>query len=341
MRETTDVIIIGGGPAGAAAGIAALGSGLRVSLFEAAGTPREKPGETLHPGIAPILDRLGILAGAEAAAGWRPDGQWTAWNAPPELSRYGVDECGAWRAFQLNRAMLDTLLLERFVALGGDLVRPAPALVPMVTAGRVAGVVADRRVVRAPLTIDASGKRGLLRRALGLTVRAISRPLIAHYGYRRGFFDAHPMLVGDGDGWTWIAQVEPGKIAWVSLLLQGGKEPRRLPDALAAMPECGRPGATDVTWRMADRLAGPGWFLAGEAACTLDPAASQGVLRALMSGMMAAHHAAQVRTGATHAVEAERSYSAWLQSWFQHDAARLLTLYRTHAKNFPATLFYA
>jgi flavin-dependent dehydrogenase len=127
----------------------------------------------------------------------------------------------------------------------------------------------------------------------------------------------------------------------VSLSLEGGKKPRWLPDALVALPEYGRPGAADVTWRIADRTAGPGWFLAGEAACTLDPAASQGVLRALMSGMMAAHHAAQIHTGASQPTVAERSYAAWLQSWFQHDAARLLMLYRARMKDFPATLFHA
>jgi flavin-dependent dehydrogenase len=45
----------------------------------------------------------------------------------------------------------------------------------------------------------------------------------------------------------------------------------------------------DVTWRIISPAAGPGFFLVGDAVAVLDPASSHGVLKALMTGMMAAH----------------------------------------------------
>lgn len=38
---------------------------------------------------------------------------------------------------------------------------------------------------------------------------------------------------------------------------------------------------------MARAVAGPGWFLAGDAAAVLDPASSHGVLRAVLTGFRA------------------------------------------------------
>jgi hypothetical protein len=50
----------------------------------------------------------------------------------------------------------------------------------------------------------------------------------------------------------------------------------------------------DVSSSIANPTAGPGYFLAGDAASIVDPLSSHGILKALMSGMKAAHHSATV-----------------------------------------------
>jgi flavin-dependent dehydrogenase len=73
--------------------------------------------------------------------------------------------------------------------------------------------------------------------------------------------------------------------------------------------------------------AGPGYFLVGDAAFVLDPASSHGMLKALMSGMMAAHLAADViGSGACAGAVAER-YDAWLTHWFRRDCEELRRRY--------------
>ncbi|CAA9514798.1 MAG: hypothetical protein AVDCRST_MAG67-3023, partial [uncultured Solirubrobacteraceae bacterium] len=62
-----DVAIVGTGPAGAAAAIACARSGLRVALLERSRLPRERPGETLHPGVEAPLRELGVLERVLAA----------------------------------------------------------------------------------------------------------------------------------------------------------------------------------------------------------------------------------------------------------------------------------
>lgn len=85
------------------------------------------------------------------------------------------------------------------------------------------------------------------------------------------------------------------------------------------MTDQGPVRAADVTWRMAERVAGEGYFLVGDAAAVLDPASSHGVLRAIMSGMMAGHLASQVVRDEISDSFAVDHYQKWLTNWFRHD----------------------
>jgi flavin-dependent dehydrogenase len=82
-----------------------------------------------------------------------------------------------------------------------------------------------------------------------------------------------------------------------------------------------------VTWRLASNAAGLGYFLAGDAALVLDPASSHGVLRALMSGMMAAHLCTQVCRDGLAEESAAAAYASWVHAWFEHDAEKLGGIY--------------
>ena len=83
-----------------------------------------------------------------------------------------------------------------------------------------------------------------------------------------------------------------------------------------------------MTWSRVRLAAGGNWFLAGDAAFVLDPASSHGLLKALMSGMAAAHHAAAVLRGHATAANAARDYDTWMKNWFERDCAVLRALYR-------------
>ena len=84
----------------------------------------------------------------------------------------------------------------------------------------------------------------------------------------------------------------------------------------------------DVTWRMAAQAAGPGWFMVGDAAATLDPTSSHGVLKAIMSGMTAGHLISAVLGGRAPAGATADAYHEWLAGWFSEDAAKLTQFYR-------------
>lgn len=324
MSCPVDVLVVGAGPAGGAAAITAAAAGLRVRVVERACFPRHRPGETLHPGVEPILERLGVAETVTAASAIRHEAQAVHWGGRSTVTPFGADERGPWRGFQVERQALDRILLKRACEVGADVRQPEAVGAPVVEHGRVGGGGHHR----AKIVIDASGGAGWLRRRLNLPVVAASPKLHAWYGYCGGDCDAVPSLIGDGLGWTWTAQVARGRVHWTRLAFPGAPRPLGPPPHLAALPELGRQRCADVTWRHVPASAGPGWFLAGDAAAVLDPAASHGVLRALMTGIAAAEAAASLLSGEVGERDTVEQYQRWVAAWFTHDRNRLKELYQ-------------
>lgn len=326
-----DVVVVGGGPAGAAAAIASAMRDLRVVLCERLRPGRDRPGDTLHPGIEPILRQLGIGDQLAAVVGARHHGTWIEWNGPPRFEPFGEDEQGAWLGYQVCRADFDAMLLDRARACGVQVLQPCAVTGCLGDDERPSGVMTSAGPITARIVIDATGTSRWLSRARGIHNPPRSPKLFARYGYVTGECpgrDEAPALVGDASGWTWTARVGPGLYQWTRVDFAGPTDAAWLPDEFRGLTARGSSRGADVTWHLAVPAAGPGWFLIGDAAVTLDPTSSHGVQRAVMSGMMAAHLAAPVLRGDIPAAEAAAAYASWLSDWFETDAAQLSAFYR-------------
>lgn len=325
-----DLVVVGGGPAGAATAIASALRGLRVVLFEREPGQRDRPGETLHPGVEPLLQALGVGDRLQEVIGARHDGIWTEWGGPRRFQPFGADDSGAWQGFQVWRADFDALLLDRARALGVVVHDGAPATAPLAEGGLVHGVATAAGPITARVTVDATGGARWLGRALGIASPARSPQLIARYGYRQGscpIRDGAPLLAGNAAGWTWSARVRPGIYQWTSVRF-GGRAIGEVPDELRALAAFGPERGADVTWRSAEHMAGPGWFMVGDAASSLDPTSSHGVLKALRSGMTAAQLIAAGIAGQAPAAEIAAAYHGWMAARFATDATQLAGFYR-------------
>jgi hypothetical protein len=180
------------------------------------------------------------------------------------------------------------------------------------------------------LLIDASGPVRWLARTLDLPARARSPRRTLRYGYVRGRCEAReqaPALIGDRTGWTWTARVDDELYQWVRLDFDGS-QPRVdwLPREFAGMLRAGARRGADATWRVSP-AAGPGWLLAGDAAASLDPTSSKGVLKALLSGTMAGRTAVAILQRGASAVQGTSTYRRWLEDWFDADVAVLAQMY--------------
>ena len=114
----TTIDVIGGGPAGAMAAIAARHDGAEVRVFEKSAFPRHKVcGEFLSPGILTLLRRAGC---EQEFLSLRPAAIRTMdLHFGSRLVRHALPE----PAYGLSRYALDRLLLDKAAALGAEVVR--------------------------------------------------------------------------------------------------------------------------------------------------------------------------------------------------------------------------
>ncbi|HEY3618231.1 MAG TPA: NAD(P)/FAD-dependent oxidoreductase [Candidatus Sulfotelmatobacter sp.] len=158
MLNSTDVFVIGGGPAGLAAAIAARQQGFRVLVADGAEMPIDKPcGEGLMPDGLAALGKLGVSVEEENSypfRGIRFLGAGLAVDAtfPNRASGMGV-----------RRTVLHRLIAKRASSLGVDFLWKTP-----VTGISADGVHLGGRKVSAQWIIGADGGSSQVRRWAGL-----------------------------------------------------------------------------------------------------------------------------------------------------------------------------
>lgn len=325
-----DVIIIGSGPGGCATAIKCANKGLKVLLIEAKAFPRSHPGETLHPGIEPLLKQLGVVDSVLNAGFLRHKGNWVEWEGERKFAAFGQKESEIWEGFQAWRADFDNILLNQARSLGVQILQPCQASSLLVHDG-IIGVETSQGAIRASKLVDASGGNHWLARQLNLPINYHSPHLIAYYGYARGECpkrDDAPAIVASPNGWTWTAKVKPQLYQWTRLSFDKQDiEKNWLPAEFQDLKNERKMRGADVTWRIVSQPAGNGYFMVGDAAMVLDPASSHGVLKAIMSGMMAGHLIASELLNKITEQQAVLHYCEWINNWFHNDVEQLSKLY--------------
>jgi flavin-dependent dehydrogenase len=185
--HTYDVIIAGGGPAGASAAVHLATAGAHVLLVEQKKFPRPKLcGEFISPECALHFERLGVSEQMRAA---HP----ATISATVFYARSGknVRVPSAWFgasgvALGLSRAEMDERLLRRAASAGAHVLEGAQATNLIIEDNTVCGVVIKQgmaeTIVKSVVTVDASGRGRALTRRLFRAARGIGRdraPMVA------------------------------------------------------------------------------------------------------------------------------------------------------------------
>jgi flavin-dependent dehydrogenase len=290
-----------------------------VVLFEINPFPKKSPGETLHPGIEPLFKQLGIAEQIQLADFPRHSGVWFENMGLRRFIPYGEDSNGSWLGFQANRKILQQILQQAALKSKANLiisVRPEQAILED---NRVVGIIAGGKTFRSKWTLDATGRLAWLARKLELSEVLYSPPLRVKFGWRNEIIPDlgnQPCFAYHQNGWRWNAPIGGNQLAWAELSIGDSTAPLQ-----------NRPKGINVTWRIYQNCAGPGFFLLGDSAAILDPSSSHGVLRALMSGIMAGHLLDGCYKGNFSEKSAVEFYRTWLHELFDHDVINLREKY--------------
>src|SRR6476659_11128048 len=165
-----DVIVIGGGPAGATVSTLLAQRGVRVALYERERFPRFHIGESLIPETYWVLQRLNMLPKMKASPFVKKYSVQFV-NASGRLSApfYFHDnkphECS--QTWQVVRSEFDQMMLDNAREHGVDAHEGVRVFDLLWEDGRAAGVTIRQedgtlRDVRAKVVVDASGQAGLI-----------------------------------------------------------------------------------------------------------------------------------------------------------------------------------
>jgi len=272
--ERCDVLVIGGGPAGAtlATILKKYAPQRRVVILERAPGPRHHVGESLLPGMVPVLKEMGVFDKIDGAGFPRKLGATYVWgrdrtpwendfndvNMKEMIERYGGIPEKIEYAWQVRRSEYDEILLSHAAERGVEVVRGVQADGILEKDGRVAGATGrfddgSRTRWEAEFTADCSGQAAFLARYR--PVRAYDPRLknVSAYAYYRGApwmfkYNAHPdktkiFICSVPSGWFWYIPlgadvVSVGYVTTVETLKTSGGDLRALFDKeLAACGE--------------------------------------------------------------------------------------------------------
>ncbi|HST07877.1 MAG TPA: NAD(P)/FAD-dependent oxidoreductase [Gemmatimonadaceae bacterium] len=320
MSEHLDaeVIVVGGGPAGASTACALARDGVDVLVLDRASFPRDKVcAEYLSPQASRVLFDMGVLDQIEASGPAHLRGMRV--SAPNGAIADGeFASSHGFRGFRdkglaIRRTILDEIVLRGAQAAGArveestrvtDLNRHAT--------GRISGVdVIDRdgrtRSLRARYVVGADGLRSVVGRRLGLVKTSRIWPrriaLVAHYRNVDRVSDIGEMHV-DYDGYFGLVDVGGGKVNVAVVIPQSraqelGEDKTKfferwissrphLAERFAAAERITPVRATGPFATISRRPWSPGAALVGDAADFFDPFTGEGIYSALRGGELLA-----------------------------------------------------
>ena len=317
---TAEVLVVGGGPAGAATAYWLARAGHEVVVLERKTYPREKTcGDGLTPRAVHQLEDMGLGEGLKQFH--RYDGLRACahgitlelqWPEHPVFPSYG---------YVVRRRDLDMMVADHAVAAGATIRQGSEAIAPVLDGGLVRGAVVKDKVtgateeVRAQYVVVADGANSRFGRSLGATRNRSFPQGMAIRGYYESPLHAEPWIESALDvrdrngnslpGYGWIFPVGDGTINVGIGLLSTFRDWKNVntshlmnefaataPEYWGITPEGSTGAPTGGRLPMGGSISpnvGPTWVLVGDAAGTINPFNGEGIDYAYETGRLAAN----------------------------------------------------
>lgn len=307
VNEFVDLVVVGAGPAGSAAAIAAQRAGLRTLLLDAQGPRRDKTcGDGLTPRAVDTLHRLGLDVPAYRNRGLK-------------LHGFGGDVVAPWPRGEGSaspRSTFDAMLVDAASRAGADVRQNTAATGVQFDGSAISAVETTGGVVRTRWVVVADGVRSPFGRLLGRQWHRGQVYGIAARSYCASPFADEPWMhshveLRDADGeiqpgYGWIfplgdghvnlgcgalsTDARPAKVNTKKLLSLYASQQR---DEWQLGPEQDVASALLPMGGAVSNVAGPNWALVGDAAACVNPLNGEGIDYGLETAVLAVKLIAQ------------------------------------------------
>jgi flavin-dependent dehydrogenase len=301
-----DVAIVGAGPAGSATALSlrAHAPTLSVVLIEATHYQSARIGESLPPPVRPMLEHLGVWEAFDGQQHRAVYGTAAAWGCDA-LADNDFIYFPANTGWQLDRAAFDSMLAHAAQRAGATLM-----LDTRVREGKRGGdgwrlTLSTGATVTARFAVDATGAAAAVARRCGARFKEGDRLMGIARLFEESDADPRTLVEAFEHGW-WYTAALPGArriIACMtdadlarSLRLNHAQEWHRSLAATSAVGSTAHACALRAPFivraassRRIEPVAGEDWLAVGDCASRFDPLSSQGIAKALRSGIFAGY----------------------------------------------------
>ena len=306
MPRSFDVAIIGGGPGGSATAISLLAHApsLSVILIEASNFDTCRLGETLPPPTRSILDHLDLWDAFCALSPREVFGTTAVWgqSAPLENDFIYMPANTGWH---VDRTSFDRMLATVAANRGATLLLGASLRDVRQVGDDWRLTTSNGAALAARFIVDATGGAAVLARRFGAQFVSLDRLVGVARFFQGGGDDSQLLVEAFEHGWWYTAGLPNGKritgcitdadLAQRMKLGEPAAWQQRLataPMIAAVMEEC-QPSSPIIIRCTASRhlepVATKRWLAVGDAASRFDPLSSQGIVKALRSGIFASY----------------------------------------------------
>jgi flavin-dependent dehydrogenase len=303
---SSDVTIVGGGPGGSATAISlfAHAPSLSITLIEASHYETSRVGESLPPLTRPLLETLNVWEAFSALGTRESFGTSAAWGQATSVDNEFIF-MPANTGWQLDRASFDAMLANEAKNRG--------AVLMLGTSLRGAQRVDDGwRLslsngcqLSTSFVVDATGGSASFARRAGARFVDLDRLVGISRFFECGEADARLMVETFANGWWYTAGLPNGKRVTCCVTDADLASQMKLNETdvwheqlattsnVARITNTRKPCSTvtvrSTNSRLLNPVCGEDWLAVGDAASRFDPLSSQGIVKALRSGIFASY----------------------------------------------------
>jgi len=320
-----DILILGAGPAGTSLALMLLKRAphLKVRIVEKSDFSREKTGETLPPQIKDLMEPLGIFQQFQQEGHLPAHGTSVVWGADLLQENNFLLQTSApgWR---IDKNRFNLFLIREAERRGAQININTQAKFT----GRVQSLfhflltssAGAEESLQASFVVDATGRSASFAAQMGARkVRFDNLTGIwRFYQLSNGNCGVETLVEACATGWWYSASMPGNKLVVAYMtdsdlapeqqLRQGGWEHQlnsapRTQKRLKKTEGAGELKFWPAASQCLDAFCGEAWIAVGDAAGTFDPLSSQGVFKAMKSGIFGAYAALDYLDGKTNALE--------------------------------------